>query len=61
MHTKEMRTRLRRYRDEVAGAIRLARPDIRFTGRSTDEEQRARTREIVAMLSQDSSAKAAPA
>ncbi len=58
---EEMRTRLRHHRDEVAEPIRLARPDLHFTRRSTDEGQRAHTREIVAMLTQDSSARAAPA
>jgi hypothetical protein len=58
---EEMRTRLRRHRDEVTESIRLARPDLHFTTRPTDEGQRAHTREIVAMLSRDSSARAAPA
>lgn len=50
---EEMRTELIRYRDEASEAIRLARPDSVFMGRSTDAQQRSHTRRIIEMLLQD--------
>ena len=53
---EEMRTRLRRERDEVANVIRPARPNLRVRNTtSTDEEMRAGIRETIEFLAQTSS------
>jgi len=49
----EMRARLKHHRDEVAGAIRRARPDVHFRGHPTDAENRAWIRETIEMLSEN--------
>ncbi len=58
---EETRAKLRHHRDEVAGAIRLARPDYASRGRRSDEEQRAQIREIIEMLSRGDSPGPEPA
>jgi hypothetical protein len=50
---EEMRTRLKHHRDEVAEAIRRARPDVHFRGLPTDAENRASIRETIEMLSEN--------
>lgn len=58
---EDMRERLKFHRDEIAEAIRRARPDIRFSGRSTDAERRAQIRETIDWLSQDDLPRPEPA
>ena len=50
---EEMRARLKHHRDEVAEAIRRARPDVHFRGLATDAENRASIRETIEMLSEN--------